>query len=128
MHFLGGTLLGIGLCLLWPWAWLEPVTETTASDTATLSAALGLGEALEPVFDLLSADASNHLPGGDGSWQPLSRRQSQTSHYRPPTPRGTTPAAWLRARAAHQPRANRSTDRTWPPPSDFGNDVGPSGN
>lgn len=38
------------------------MTEPTVSNTATISAALGLGEAWEPVLQLLSADASNLLP------------------------------------------------------------------
>lgn len=38
------------------------MTESTVSNTAIMSAALGLGEAWEPVLQQLSADASNLLP------------------------------------------------------------------
>lgn len=41
---------------------LEPVAEPTASDTAIMSAALGLGEAWEPVLHCLGADPSSLLP------------------------------------------------------------------
>lgn len=41
---------------------LGPVTAPTASHSATMSAALGLGEAWEPVLHLLSTDPSNLLP------------------------------------------------------------------
>lgn len=48
-----GPELGLGL---------GPVTEPIASGSATMAAALGLGEAWEPVLHLLNADSSNLLP------------------------------------------------------------------